>query len=188
MRKEALSTAQAARLLGVAVQSVINWINQGQLKAYRTPGGHRRIEPASLVTFLQEHGMPVPAELAPAPAKVLVVDDEKAVAKLIGKAIQRRWPEVEVFHAHDGFAAGEMIAAIQPAVVLLDLRMPGLDGFEVCRRIKARPETRDTVVIAMTAYHSADAEKQIRACGAVACLSKPFDTARLFEQLERVLG
>jgi CheY-like chemotaxis protein len=118
---------------------------------------------------------------------VLVVDDEKAIARWVIKAIQRRWPAVEVFHASDGFAAGEMVAAVRPAVVLLDLRMPGLDGFEVCRRIKAKPQTRDTVVIAMTGYHSAEVEKEIRACGAVACLAKPFDAAVLFAELERVL-
>ena len=94
----------------------------------------------------------------------------------------------EVFQAHDGFAAGEIVGSRRPAVVLLDLRMPGLDGFEVCRRIKANPATRDTVVIAMTGNHSPNAQKRILQCGAKVCLHKPIDLPTLLKELSSALG
>lgn len=176
--KGTLSTSQAASLLGVAPGSVINWIDQNELKAGRTPGGHRRIQAEELVGFLRGRGLPVPDELTQAP-KVLVVDDEPAVAKLIAKVISAAHPEYEVLVAHDGFAAGELVASARPDVVVLDLRMPGMDGFEVCRRIKARQETRDIFVIAVTAYHSPRARKQILDCGAGAYFVKPLDAEAL---------
>jgi excisionase family DNA binding protein len=187
MRKEALSTAEAARLIGVAVQSMINWINQGQIKAYRTPGGHRRIERADLVAFLKTHQMPVPPELSGGRPRVLVVDDEKAVVRWIARLIQRKRPDIEVFEALDGFAAGEMVGTVHPDAVILDLCMPGLDGFEVCRRIKAKSETRNATVIAITADFSPEADQKIRECGAAVCLPKPIDADRLIEELAAAL-
>ncbi|MDD4890858.1 MAG: response regulator [Phycisphaerae bacterium] len=186
--KEALSTAEAARLLRVAVQSVINWVNRGQLKAYRTPGGHRRIEVHDLVEFLRAHQMPIPPELNDAPPKVLVVDDEAGVVRLIVRLLRRRRPDIEVSEALTGFAAGEMVGTVQPDVVLLDLCMPDLDGFEVCRRIKASPATRHIAVIAMTGHPATEAEAKIRRCGATGYLAKPIDADRLIEEIGIALG
>ena len=187
MMKKALSTSQVARILGVAVGSVANWIDQGQLKAGRTPGGHRRVTAEDLVEFLRRQKLPVPPELAPLPPKVLIVDDEPSVTKLIAAEITEKHPGFEVLEAHDGFAAGELVGSARPDVVILDLRMAGMDGFEVCRRIKARKETRDTTVIAMTAYHSPETEDRILQCGARKYLVKPLDMGVLLEEIEIVL-
>ncbi|MDD4891750.1 MAG: response regulator, partial [Phycisphaerae bacterium] len=86
--------------------------------------------------------------------------------------------------ANDGFSAGEIIATARPQVVVLDLRMPGMDGFEVCRKIMARPETASTVVIAMTALHSAKAKKEIIDCGADVYLTKPLDKEVLLASVD----
>jgi len=181
MRKN-LTTSAVARLLGVAVGSVSNWIDQGRLKAGRTPGGHRRIAADDLVEFLRHQKLPVPAELV-APPKILVVDDEPSVTEWLAAEIRARRPDWEVVEAHDGFRAGELVGSLRPDVVILDLRMPGLDGFEVCRRIKAGPKTKDTAVIAITAYPSPEAEERILACGAQAYLTKPLDTEALMAEL-----
>jgi two-component system, sensor histidine kinase and response regulator len=66
--------------------------------------------------------------------------------------------------------------------------MPGMDGYEVCRRIKSREDTRDIVVIAMTGQHSPKVEKRILECGARICLSKPLDHATLMKELASVLS
>ncbi len=187
LMKKALSTSHVARILGVAVGSVANWIDQGQLKAGRTPGGHRRVTTEDLVEFLRRQKLPVPPELAPLSPKVLVVDDEPSVTKLLAAEITEKHPEFEVLEAHDGFAAGELVGSAKPDVVILDLRMAGLDGFEVCRRIKAKKETRDIAVIAMTAYHSSEAEERILQCGARKYLVKPLDMGVLLEEIEIVM-
>lgn len=187
MRK-ALTTSAVARLLGVAVGSISNWIDQGRLKAGRTPGGHRRIEVDDLIAFLRKQGLRVPPELAPAAAKVLVVDDDQPLTKWLAEEIKEEYPDCEVLVAHDGFAAGEMVGAHKPQAVILDLRMPGMDGYEVCRRIKSNEDTKDTAVIAITAYPSAEAEKSILDCGARAYLTKPLDLELLLKELADALA
>ena len=183
-----LSTTKVAGLLGVAVRSVAKWIDQGELKAGRTPGGHRRIEGRDLVEFLKRHGLPVPPELQPPSApRVLIVDDDEAVARWLAEEVQSAHHDWEVGSAHDGFTAGELVGVWRPDMVILDLHMPGVDGFEVCRRIKARAETRETTVIAVTAYPTAEAKERILACGARAFLSKPLDRDLLLGELEAAL-
>ena len=182
-----LTTSEVARLLDVAVGSVANWVDKGQLKAGRTPGGHRRVTAGDLLDFVRKQNLPIPPELQPSQRKILVVDDEKQVADFLTDELSERHPECEVLQAHDGFAAGELVGSLKPAVVILDLRMPDMDGFEVCRRIKSRPETRDTVVIAITAYPSPEAEEDILSRGAQACFPKPLDDA-FFDVVAHALG
>lgn len=185
--RDTLSTSAVARLLGVAVGSVSNWIDQGQLKAGRTPGGHRRIEAGDIVSFLRRQKLPVPPELMPAHPKVLVVDDEEPVTRWIAREINSEYPDYEVLEAHDGFSAGELVGSLRPDVVILDLLMPGMDGFEVCRRIKSAEDSKDVAVIAITAHPSPEAEEQILQCGARVCFTKPLDVRVLLKEVTEAL-
>ena len=182
-----LSTFAIAEMLHVDPGSVANWIDQGLLNAHRTPGGHRRVVVDDLVKFLREHKMPVPPDLGSTPIRILVVDDEEAVAKLIARAVRSQNPDYEVVEANDGFRAGTMIATVRPDVVILDMRMPGMDGYEVCRMIKGQDSTKHAEVIAMTAFPSPEREKRIIECGARVCLAKPLDLDRLLKEVDMSL-
>jgi len=179
-----LSTFAIANLLQVDPGSVANWIDQNLLKAHRTPGGHRRVAVEDLLDFLRKHNMPIPDELNTSPPRVLVVDDEPAITQLISRAIKSAHPDYEILEAHDGFSAGTICATHKPDVVILDLRMPGIDGYEVCRQIKGQESTRHAEVIAITAYPSSNGEKSILECGARICLSKPLEMDELLKELE----
>jgi len=185
--KGTLSTSEVARLLGVAAGSVANWIDQGQLRAGRTPGGHRRVAVDDLRAFLHQQNLPVPPELTEVCPTVLIVDDEPAVAQWLATELAAARSTWQVRQAYDGFAAGQMVGSLRPRVVVLDLKMPDLDGYEVCRRIKSDPLTQATAVIAMTAYPSPESEKKILECGARVCLSKPFEIDRLLQEVEQAL-
>lgn len=174
-------------MLGVAVGSVSNWIDQGSLKAGRTPGGHRRVETADLMDFLRRQKLPIPPELSSARPKILVVDDEPAVRKWLVAELSLAFPQAEILQADDGFSAGEVVGARRPEVVILDLRMPNMDGFEVCRRIKAEPRNRGVGIIAMTAYSSPEAQTEILKSGASVCLDKPLDLAVLTRHVSQCL-
>ena len=182
-----LSTFAIAQMLHVDPGSVANWIDQQLLKAHRTPGGHRRVATEDLVAFLREHKMPIPPELETTPNRILIVDDEPAITQLIAKAVGGAFPECEVIEAHDGFRAGTIIATLRPDVVILDLRMPGMDGYEVCRMIKSDDATRQAEVLAMTAYPSPESEQRILGCGARVCLPKPLDLDALIEEVRSSL-
>ncbi len=185
--RNTMTTSTVARLLGVAVGSVSRWIDEGQLKAGKTPGGHRRISRGDLVDFLKRQNLPIPDELADRKTGILVVDDEPSVADWLAGEITEMRPDAKLHAAYDGFAAGELVASESPDVVLLDLRMPGMDGFEVCRRIKSRPGGRRVRVIAMTAHHSEEAESAIRDAGADAYLVKPIELDTLADALDDAL-
>ena len=187
MANNNLSTFAIAEMLHVDPGSVANWIDQGLLNAHRTPGGHRRVLKTDLIKFLREHKMPVPPQLGTTPVRVLVVDDEAAVAKLIAKAIKNKYPDYEIMEANDGFQAGSLIATVKPDVVILDLKMPGMDGYEVCKMIKSQESARHAEIIAMTAFPSPECEKKILACGARVCLAKPLNLDKLLEEVDKSL-
>lgn len=179
-----MSTFDVASMLEVDPGSVANWIDSGRLKAYRTPGGHRRVSDEDLLAFLRQHNMPIPQRLVQKTVKIVIVDDEPAITEMVARAIGLSHPEYQIHQAHDGFQAGSMIATLRPDVVILDLRMPGMDGFSVCRQIKEQEQTRHAAVVAMTAYPSPEAEAEILRCGAKACLAKPLDFGRLVQKVE----
>jgi excisionase family DNA binding protein len=182
-----LSTFKIAHLLDVNPSSVANWVDQGLLAAHRTPGGHRRVALEDLVSFLKEHRMPVPKDLEVPPTRILVVDDEPALCQMIARTLRSSNSEYEVIEARDGFRAGQIVATLRPDVVILDLRMPGMDGFEVCRQIKSQDQTKRSVVIAMTAFPSPENEQRIRDCGADAFFPKPLDMDALLGKIKEVV-
>ncbi len=179
--KSVFTTFESAKLCHVSPLSIINWVNAGRLPAFRTPGGHRRIRREDLIRFMRDNGIPLPDELrtGSGKSKVLVVDDEVSIRDVLSEHLGTRENGYEVMTAADGFEAGRLVATFRPDVVLLDLRMPGMDGFQVCRTIKADPDTSSTIVIAMTGYHTPETETKILECGAVRCFAKPVEPSTL---------
>ncbi len=187
-RRTILSTIEVARMLGVAVSSVSRWIDEGKLIAGRTPGGHRRIERDDLIRFLQQQQLRIPSALNPSRPKVLIVDDDKKFAQWLQEEVLERFPDCDVTLAFNGYTAGEIVGHFKPQVIILDLYMPGMDGFEVCSRLKSNPLFEDTCVIAVTGDISAEASSRILEIGARACLTKPIDLKVLTDELAKSLG
>jgi excisionase family DNA binding protein len=183
--RRSLSTTQVAAMLGVSSQTIANWIDQGQLSAGRTPGGHRRVQAKDLLAFLTARGLRVPDELAERPHTLLVVEDDPQVGPWLVMRLNSVRPDLRVLLAQDGFRAGELVASERPDTVLLDIYLPGLDGFEVCRRLKARRNTAGITVIAMSANNTPDVRETILEAGAIAFLPKPVDFSRLLAMLEQ---
>jgi CheY-like chemotaxis protein len=90
--------------------------------------------------------------------------------------LERNLKEVTVKLASNGFDAGILVGSFHPGVIFLDLMMPGMNGFEVCRTIKSDPDNRDIRIIAMTGYYTDENKNRIVAEGAETCLAKPVDT------------
>lgn len=169
-----LTTREAALRLGVTVNAVKSWIREDHLPALRTPGGHHRIAEVELRAF-QSRLVVNPRSARPAAPRILIVDDDARLLTMLRSAVEEAVPDAVVEVARDGYEALVQVGMFRPDVLVLDLRMPRLDGFEVCRRLKARPDTRSIRILAITAYPERDVRAAILACGADAFLEKPFE-------------
>jgi excisionase family DNA binding protein len=182
LKSQYFTSHAVARLVSVSPSTVLGWIDRGMLPAYRTPGGHRRVERRDLVRFLREHRMPVPLELR-AINRLLVIDDEPAFLRAVRRDLKRHADEIEVETA-DGALDGLLkVVTFFPDAVLLDTFMPGLDGVEVCRRLRSSAATAHIAVVAITGRPSEEVAASYREAGAVACLSKPLDVGELLSAL-----
>lgn len=179
-----LTSHEVASLAQVSPSSVLKWIEQGKLRAFRTPGGHRRVASDELVEFLRAHRLPVPRELEGERVRLLVIDDEPTYLRSLGALLQRADSRVEVSLAENAVDGLLKVGLERPAVVLLDSYMPGMDGLEVCRRLKESAETANIAVLAMSGRHSAELEKKFLEAGAVGFLPKPFQPAAVLSKLE----
>jgi CheY-like chemotaxis protein len=154
--------------------------------ASRTPGGHNRIRREDLLRFLIDHNFPIPQELAREGKHVLVVDDERPLAETMAHALRDGGYQVSV--AFDGYEAGLKMATLQPDLLVLDLIMPGLDGFSICQRVKANLAGKQTKIIAMTGFIQEGNLGKARECGADLCLEKPFQLETLKHMVAQLLG
>ncbi|GER87560.1 DNA-binding response regulator [Dictyobacter vulcani] len=117
--------------------------------------------------------------------KVLVVDDEDNIIELIRLGLRYEGFQVEV--ASDGEQGIALAQRIDPDLVILDVMMPGIDGLEVCRRLRSNPTTRDIPVLMLTAKDEVGDRIRGLQTGADDYLTKPFDFYELLERIKAIL-
>ena len=135
--RDVCSTREAADRLGVSLRTVQLWSEAGLLRAWKTPGGHRRILTASVDELLQRREG-VTGRRAPGGAfQVLVVEDEPDFRQLFELHLRSWGLPIHLTSVPSGFEALLQIGASRPDLLITDLRMPGIDGFEMLRALKA---------------------------------------------------
>ena len=158
------------------------------------PGAAIAAEPAAATDALVEHfellEEPVPTRRSgphglPA-VKVLLVDDEDSLRKVMRDLLER--DGYDVAEARDGVQALDQIDRVGPDIIVLDLNLPGLDGYGVLSHLRSRPATASIPVIVLTAKGDEDNEVRVFELGADDFLTKPFRARALSARLEAVLG
>jgi excisionase family DNA binding protein len=177
-RRSFLTTFEISEICEVNPTTVQNWVKEGKLKAHATPGGHRRIRREDLISFMKEFGMPIPAELDEPPPYILIVDDEKDVVDLLTEVMLSGEEELEVAGAQNGVDALLMIGERNPDLLILDIMMPGMNGIEVCQKLKAGATTRNLKIVAITGDHDPAIHGRVLAAGADLFFAKPFDMVK----------
>ena len=143
-----VSTTEAADLLGISLRTAQLWVESGVLLAWKTSGGHRRILRQSVDALLAERarqfGAVTKKSTATDALKVVVVEDDQDLLRLIELSLSDLPRPTEVRSAKDGFAGLVLIGQFLPDLVIADLNMPGMDGFQALQQIK-KDEAEGTV-------------------------------------------
>ena len=172
-------TFEVAKVCHVSPGSVIRWIHEGKLASSLTAGGHHRVHAKDLLSLLEMLRMPVPEELkgegpaqvanpcTPAGIKLLIIDDEHWIRQLIRTVVAKEFPQVQVEDADEGFVAGWKACGMKPDLVILDLMLPGLNGFHICELLRSTPELRQARIIAITGLHEPEIQEKILKIGGI---------------------
>jgi excisionase family DNA binding protein len=187
--EDILTVFQASKYCNVSPKTIINWIEAGHIPAYKTVGGHRRIKKPDMEDFMKRQGMPIPQdEMLSERKRILIVDDDPIIVETLVQALEEEEYDYEIISASDGFEAGLQVNHFKPHLLILDIMMPDIKGFEVCRKIKTNQETKNTKIIVLSAYLDDEKFERMREYGADLCFSKPLPLPRLKEEVARTLG
>lgn len=186
VKKSFCTTREAAVLLGVSVGTVQLWVESGLLQAWKTSGGHRRVLRESIDGLLHKGGEVLPSpSVAPVsvvstrPLNVLVVEDDDNLLRLY-KARLAQWPMKPVVSLADNGVTGLlMMGRSNPDLLITDLDMPGLDGFNMLRVLHQTPEMRQATIVVVTGLDSAEVERRGGVPQGVEVLPKPVPFERL---------
>jgi excisionase family DNA binding protein len=154
------STTEAAQRLGMAVRSVQLMVDRGELQAWKTPGGHRRILRSSLDAWLSSRagpagGSPAPAVSEARPMTLLLIEDSVHFQNLISLIVKRELPGAELHVASDGIAGLALAGRLEPDVLLIDILLPGIDGAALITSLRSHPQFARSRLIVVTALDEA---------------------------------
>jgi excisionase family DNA binding protein len=180
--KPYFTASEVARLMLVSANSVRVWTNKGLLKTEMTLGGHRRFPRREIERLVQERQRNS-VQAKPDALRILIIDDDEVFSEILSQGLAVALPYVAVSHARDGFTGGMLARGTTPDIILLDLRMPGLDGFQVCKMLKAEAVTRHIRIIAISGNSSETDRQNIREAGAEALLAKPVNVPELLKAI-----
>ena len=186
-RSKVFSALEVANICGVVNQTAINWIKAGHLKAYKTPGGQFRVTPENLAEFMEKRGSEIPESLKtilrekqiPNEKTLLIVDDDKVLNTLIKKYIEKNFENIKLYQAYDGFEAGTIMTKVKPGFVILDLDLPGVDGFSLCKKIKSDLMFGNPYIVVVTALKEPNFSQKVLDLGSNYFLTKPLSMEQI---------
>lgn len=191
---EPYTTIEVASLLGLAVRSVQLMVDRGELDAWKTPGGHRRISRASVERWLAERRGGTRSADASARTtsrraqRVLLIEDSVHFQNLVRLLAGQKFPQVELHVADEGFVGLAMAGQLQPDVLIVDILLPGIDGATLITSLRSHPQFRQSRLIVITSLDESQREPYAFALAGVPVVHKPNLVAELPALLADALG
>ena len=181
-----LTTGDVARICRVTKRTVIKWIDAGRLEGFRLPGStHRRVKGAALARFMRESGLAPSAAPRRERRRILIVDDDPDFVQMLRDALRGRY---DVAVARTALEAASTVVAFGPDLVLLDVRLPDLNGLDVCRHLQELRKHRPAAILVMSAYGSEMDLGDVRRRGADGFLPKPVRIPELRNRIRKLVG
>ncbi len=177
-----LSVSQVAALLQVSPVMVNTWISNGALPSHKTADGRDNIKAIEVKKHAQRHNIKLEGDINKI-TKVLIVDDDSHVADFLKDYLESRNTVYDVHRTGISFMAEKLVKRFHPHVMIIDLRMPGMDGIELCEHFKEQIH-QGLRVIGISGYWSNDEKREFLEAGGIACLDKPLDIQKLNDLLE----
>lgn len=179
--KTVYEASDVADFCATDIATIYTWVKKGEIPFFKTPGGRLRFKRDVVLDFLRRFHFPVPHELLEARARVVVVDDDAAWLTQLKRTLGQAF---DVSTYQDPYDALMAIGRDRPQGVVLDVRMPALDGLRCIERIRAREELADTTVVIFSAF--LDQRDECLQAGAAGFIHKPA-TGELFHRLRQLL-
>lgn len=196
------TTIEVARLLGLAVRSVQMMVDRGELQAWKTPGGHRRISRASVERWRTGHNVAAtgPARTAAAHVsaevptvatgtgqKVLLIEDSVHYQNLVKLVVGQKFPQLTLAVANDGLAGLAMYGKVEPDVLIVDILLPGIDGATLITTLRSHPQFARSQLLVITSLDDAQRAPYTFALQGVTLIHKPQLVTELPGALARAL-
>lgn len=173
------TTAEVAKLLGLAIRSVQLMVDRGELQAWKTPGGHRRITRASVEEWRSrqsrsyEQSPSISTSHLKNKARVLLIEDSVHFQSLVQLLIQRHFPDVELHIAHDGITGMALFGRVQPDVMLVDILLPDINGAALITALRTNPQFSTCKLLVITSLDQEERRTYDFALEGVQILHKP---------------
>jgi CheY-like chemotaxis protein len=186
MEKE-YTVGQISKICNVARSTVIYWINQQKLNSYQTPGGYNRVPVEDLIRFMNEFGYPLDAIEGKTENRILIVDDDEAVVSIMLEAVERE-PGFIAKATTDVYRAGILTERFKPHILILDIKLRGIDGRLICKTLRENPEFQDMKVIAISGKISPEEGDACLRDGFDKYFEKPLDLNELVSIIKEMVG
>lgn len=168
-------TFYAAKMLGVSVGTVQGLVEKGELQAWKTKGGHRRISVKSIRDYQQLHGVPNAGSDMPQ-LRVLLVDDDALSLEVLKSHVEKMNLHIDLTGMTSAMEAMIDVSGLKPDILMTDLNMPGVDGFELMRTLRKNPGFSSMILVAMTGLAEDDIVSRGGLPPHTVTVRKPFDS------------
>jgi excisionase family DNA binding protein len=183
-----MTSRAAAEQLGVSLRTIQLWVENGALRAWKTPGGHRRIAKNSVDALLRQQRAVIRDAASDDGFTVLAVEDEPVQLQILEMKFEEWALPLKLVTARNGIEGLVKVGRDKPDFIITDLDMPGVDGFQMIREISENGQTECPKVVVVTGLN----DEQIAANGGlpegVPVLRKPHVFDRLKRLIESALG
>lgn len=185
-QKRIFTTGEAAVACGLSQQTIIRCFDSGRISGFKVPGSKfRRIPRDELIRFMRANNIPLDS-IESARKRILAVDDDPTILEAYKTVIERS-DRYDFKSASSGYDAGLLTESYRPHLLLLDYRLPDIDGVAVCRKIKSLHHLSGTRILCISGVADPGIVAQLRQSGVDGFLPKPFEAQTLLTMIDDLL-